>query len=182
MHASRRWLLAVVAAAAVLRLFPIWFGLPHLYARPDEEVAVRKALGVLLRGELNPQFFHWPSLTFYLFAALFGAARIMRRIAGLDPALTGGQHLLLARACVACAGTATVYVLFTIGKRIGGEMTGLIAALFLAVAVLHVRDSHFAMTDVLMTLLVTICLGLVLRAIDAGELRLRWFARAGAAG
>lgn len=177
-----RLLLAVLGAAALLRLFPIWFGLPHLYTRPDEEVAVGKAVGVILHGQFNPRFFHWPSLTFYLFAALFGIARMLRGLAGLDPALTGAEQLLIARACVACAGTATVYVLFRIGRRVDGDVTGLIAALFLAVAVLHVRDSHFAMTDVLMTCFVTLSLALILRAIAAGERQLWWFASAGAVG
>ncbi|MEO5895988.1 MAG: glycosyltransferase family 39 protein [Vicinamibacterales bacterium] len=203
MHGNRCLLAAILAAAAVLRLYPIWFGLPHLYARPDEEVAVGKAVGVILRGEFNPKFFHWPSLTFYLFAALFGITRLLRRVAGLDPALTGAQHLVIARACVACAGTATVYVLYRIARRVGDQTgvrpgsnqgqtgvrpgsdpksTGLIAALFLAVAVLHVRDSHFAMTDILMTLFVTISLALVLRGTDSEDRRLLWFGAAGAAG
>ena len=182
MRASTRLLIAILAAAAALRLFPIWFGLPHLYTRPDEEVAVGKAVGVVLRGDFNPRFFHWPSLTFYLFAALFVIARALRRVAGLAPDLTGAQQLLIARACVACAGTMTVFVLYRIGKRVDGETTGLIAASFLAVAVLHVRDSHFAMTDILMTLFATTSLGLILRAIDMTEQQLWWFAVAGAVG
>jgi hypothetical protein len=175
-------LAGIIAAAAVLRLFPIWFGLPHLHTRPDEEVAVGKAVGVILRGEFNPKFFHWPSLTFYLFAALFWIARRLRQLAGLDPALTGAQQLLIARACVACAGTMTVFVLYRIGKRVGGETTGLIAALFLAVAILHVRDSHFAMTDILMTFFATSSLAMILRATDAKRRQLWLFAAAGAIG
>lgn len=186
MRGSTPLLLAIIASAAVLRLFPIWFGLPHLYTRPDEEVAVGKAVGVVLRGQFNPQFFHWPSLTFYLFAALFGIARALRRLAGLDPALTGAQQLLIARGAVACAGTLTVYVLFRMGRRVGGDAIGLISALFLSVAVLHVRDSHFAMTDILMTFFATTSLALILRALDLGlepgGRRLSWFAAAGAVG
>ena len=44
--------------------------------------------------------------------------------------------------------------------------TGLLAAFFLAVSILHVRESHFAMTDALMTSLLTASLTLLLRAID----------------
>lgn len=177
----RTILLAIVAAAAVLRLWPIWFGLPHLYARPDEEVAIAKATAVL-RGEFNPHFFHWPSLTFYVFAALLGIARLLRALAGLDPALSDAQQLLVARACVACAGTATVYVLFTLGRRAAGQAAGLVASAFLAVAILHVRDSHFAMTDVLMTFFVTLSLALILRALDLEARSVSSFALAGIAG
>ena len=180
-------LAAIVCLGAVLRLFPIWFGLPYLGARPDEETAVVHALAIL-GGDPNPHFFHWPSLTFYVFAALYAAASGIRRALSLDPALTGADHLLLARGFVAVAGTLTIVVLFRIGRRVAGDTTGILAAAFLAVAILHVRDSHFAMTDVLMTLLVTVSLALLLRGVDAALAdprhagAIRWFAAAGLAG
>src|SRR5947209_3547367 len=80
-------LYAIVVLGAALRLFPIWFGLPYLGARPDEETAIGHAVGVL-GGDPNPHFFHWPSLTFYLFAGLYAAASLIRRALFLDPALS----------------------------------------------------------------------------------------------
>jgi hypothetical protein len=68
---------------------------------------------------------------------------------------------------VAVAGALTIVVLFGLARRIADETIGLLAAAFLAVAILHVRESHFAMSDVLMTLLVTASLALLLRARDA---------------
>lgn len=177
-------LLAIVVLGAILRLFPIWFGLPYLGARPDEETAVAHARAIL-GGDLNPHFFHWPSLTFYAFAALYGAASGIRRALSLDPALTAADHLLIARGFVALAGTLTIAVLFRMGRRVAGDTVGILAAALLAVAILHVRDSHFAMTDVLMTLLVTASLGLLLRAVDAAPGQagaIGWFAAAGVAG
>ena len=38
--------------------------------RPDEETALAHSVGVM-RGDWNPQFFHWPSLTFYVFGSVF---------------------------------------------------------------------------------------------------------------
>jgi hypothetical protein len=79
-------------------------------------------------------------------------------------------------------------VLFRLARRVAGETVGLLAAGFLAVAILHVRDSHFAMTDVLMTLLVTASLALILRGLDTPAATpdrpggTRWFAAAGLAG
>ena len=175
-----RWLSAIVLLGAALRLFPIWFGLPYPWARPDEEVAVGIAL-TMLGGDLNPHFFHWPSLTFYTFAALFGVVSWIARLLSFAP-LDGNTYLLIARALVATAGTATIAVTYLVGRRVADARTGLVAALFLSVAVLHVRDSHFAMTDVLMTLLVTASLALVLRAVDAalaGRAPHGWFAAAG---
>lgn len=186
--AIRLSLSAIVLLGAALRLFPIWFGLPYLRARPDEEVAIAHAVAVL-GGDPNPHFFHWPSLIFYVFASVFAAASWIRRALFLDPALTDAQHLVIARTFVALAGTLTIVVLFRLARRMADATTGLLAALFLGVAILHVRDSHFAMTDVLMTLLVTTSLALLLRALDAAmaapELQadaVRWFAAAGLAG
>jgi Dolichyl-phosphate-mannose-protein mannosyltransferase len=68
----------------------------------------------------------------------------------------------------------------------GGTTIGLLAALLLGVSLLHVRDSHFAMTDVLMTLLSTGSLALLLRALDAdtsgGIKPNMWFAFSGFVG
>jgi dolichyl-phosphate-mannose-protein mannosyltransferase len=176
---------AVVLLGATLRFVPIWFGLPCADARPDEAVAIGRALGIL-DGDLNPHFFHWPSLTFYLFAGGFAIASRIERALGLGPVLTPNAQYLIARAIVASAGTLTIVVLFAMTRRIAGNMTALAAAFFLAVATLHVRDSHFAMTDVLMTLFITAALACLLRAVDEASAAgapaagaARWFAAAG---
>jgi hypothetical protein len=180
--AGDRWLIIVVATGAALRFVPVWFGLPYM-ARPDEEVAIGIAT-LILDGKLNPEFFHWPSLTFYVLAGVFGIARILRGLVGLEPALTPEQTVVLGRAVMATAGTVTILVLHRIGRRVAGEPAGVIAAGLLAVAMLHVRDSHFAMTDVLMTLLVTTSVALLLGAMDRASEpgAWRWFGAAGLAG
>jgi 4-amino-4-deoxy-L-arabinose transferase-like glycosyltransferase len=178
------WLVAVLILGAVLRFVPIWFGLPYLNARPDEETAVGLAVK-MLDGDVNPHFFHWPSLTFYVFAALFRVASAVSSVFSAQP-LSDAAHLLLARGLVALAGTATIAVLFAMARRMADAPTALLAALLLAVSMLHVRESHFAMADVLMTLLVTASLALTLRALDgvrpASEAQLRLFAAAGLTG
>jgi hypothetical protein len=185
---ATRWLAIVVLLAAALRLCPVWFGLPYPHARPDEAVALGHAVDIL-NGDLNPHFFHWPSLTFYVFAGVLAVASAIRRLIWPDPTLPPGIALIIARSCVAIAGTLTVVVLFRLGRRIAGDTTGLLAAAFLSVAILHVRDSHFAMTDVLMTLLVTSSVALLVRGIDIGRTQpspasrsTRIFATAGALG
>ena len=166
---TRWWLVAIVALAAVLRFFPIAFGLPYAQARPDETAALGLAVSVR-SGDFNPHFFHWPSLAIYLFAILHGTLSWSRRIImgmGVSPDLSFGELVVTARAAVASAGTLTIVVLFSMARRMGGTTIGLLAALLLGVSLLHVRDSHFAMTDVLMTFLSTGSLALLLRALDA---------------
>src|SRR5579864_5072066 len=156
----------VMLIGAGLRFVPIWFGLPFDRARPDEETAIGHAVAILA-GDPNPHFFHWPSLTFYLFAASFTAVSWIHRLVGLDPTLSVNEQYVIARGLVALAGTLTVAVLFVLVRRLADEPTAFAAALFLAVAPLHVRESHFAMTDVLMTLFVTLSVALLLRADPA---------------
>ena len=180
---TRRWLILIVGVGAALRFFPIWFGLPYGFARPDEEVSTGVAAR-MLSGDLNPHFFHWPSFTFDLLAALYFLAGVPRRLLTGQATLAYPEHVIVGRAAVACAGTVTLAVLYHLGRRVAGETTGLIAAAILAVALLHVRESHFAMADVLMTFWVTLSLALLLRAMDGddGRFPFKWWAAAGVAG
>jgi 4-amino-4-deoxy-L-arabinose transferase-like glycosyltransferase len=177
-------LVGVVGLGALLRLYPVWFGLPYLNARPDESVALGHAVAVM-RGDFNPHFFHWPSLTFYLFAAALTLVSDVYGAVVRGGSLGDAGYFIVGRTVVALAGAATIAVLFYLGRRIADARTGLAAATLLAVAVLHVRESHFAMTDVLMTLLVTGSLALLVRALDdtaSGPAASVWFAAAGFAG
>ena len=172
---------------AGLRLYAIWFGLPYLRARPDEIDAVMHGQ-MVMRGDLNPHFFHWPSLTFYTFGAVFTAVSDVLGALSPGGVVSDAQYLVLARIVVALAGTATIAVLYDLARRVADAWTGIAAATFLAVAILHVRESHFAMTDVLMTLLAIASLALLARAVDVAEANvantdpLRWFAASGLVG
>ena len=183
-----RFLAAIVLLGAALRLCSVWFGLPHLRVRPDEETALFHAAAIL-EGDPNPHFFHWPSLLFYVLAGLFTLASWVHRVLFLEPAIGAAEQLILGRVMMALAGTVTIVAIFEVARRTADEITGLLAALFLAVAILHVRDSHFAMTDVMMTFFVTLSLACLLRALDrarASSARssdaVWWFAAAGLAG
>ena len=85
---------------------------------------------------------------------------------------------------VALAGTATLAVVTRSAGAVRDDMTGLIASALLAVAILHVRESHFAMTDTIMTLLVVASLAVLLRGVDQQQpaRRVALFAAAGALG
>jgi 4-amino-4-deoxy-L-arabinose transferase-like glycosyltransferase len=163
----------IVVLGAALRFYAIDFGMAYPRARPDEGTAIGHAVDILA-GDPNPHFFNWPSFTLYVFAAAFALAKA----AGV--ALTGPHHVLIARSVVALAGTATVLVTMAIGRSLVDRVTGACAALFLAVAPLHVRDSHFAMTDVLMTLIVALSVALTMRGVETRRRGL--FAAAGVAG
>jgi hypothetical protein len=174
-RASARLLVLIVMVAALARLWGIDFGLPHLHARPDELVSAIIALGVL-GGEPHPHFFDWPTLWMYVLAVLYLGYYLVASSAESLAAFTTPPHdfaplYLIGRCAAAALGVATIPVLYRLGSRAFDRATGLVAALFLAVAFLHVRDSHFALTDVPATFLLTAGMLAIVRAHQSGTLR-----------
>jgi hypothetical protein len=79
---NARWLLVgVTLAAFLLRLWGINFGLPYLY-HPDEPGYVTIAQNIFKTGDLNPHFFNYPSLFFYLNALAYMPYYLAGRLAG----------------------------------------------------------------------------------------------------
>ena len=180
-------LVAVLVLALALRLKGVGWGLPFSFVNADESMVVPKAFGVA-RGGLNPQFFYYPSLFFYLIGGVYLlAAPVLWAVQHTNPLAMGtfvvdpGPYFLLARLFSVAAGTASVYLLYRIGREAFGRPPGLVAALFLAVAPLHVAYSHMAVTDVTATALSLLALLLLLQAARGGGRR-RLIAGAVAAG
>jgi Dolichyl-phosphate-mannose-protein mannosyltransferase len=153
----------VFLAAAGLRLWGVNFGLPALY-RPDEDVTVGRAMGIL-HGILNPHFADWPHLYFYLAAGWLAPFRQLGLVA--DPA----SGYLGVRILDALLGTLTVLLVFEFGRRAYGWLAGFLGAAALAVAFLHVRDSHFGTLDVPLTLACTAALYIAYRTLQSRGLR-----------
>lgn len=161
--------------AAALRLWGLQFGFPHVLAHPDEVRVVHTGVE-FLGGRLDPGFFNYPSLYLYALGVLdagycaasvaFGRFSSMQACAASWPA-QWEPFFLLARTLSALAGTAAVILVWRLGVRLFGDPAGLAGAALLAVAFLHVRDSHFGVTDVAMTTLLLAALLLLVRAHDA---------------
>jgi len=177
-------LLAIGALALALRLLALAYGLPATY-NPDETPILNRALA-FAKGDLNPHNFLYPSLYFY---ALFGwevLFFIAGRIAGLYHSVndfqreffTNPSRLFLAgRALTTLFGVATVPALYAFGKRLYGRTTGVIAAAFLAVAPVAVRDAHYVKLDVPVTFFAVLTHVIVARIVTdpvAAERRRGW--------
>jgi len=81
---ARPLLVLLLAVAALLRAWSLDFGLPHSLARPDETEIVSRSLR-FFATDLNPYFFHYPSLFFYLIGAVFAG--------GIGILALTGQHI-----------------------------------------------------------------------------------------
>jgi len=171
---------AILAFAAAARFWGLSFGLPLVNARPDELLISDRAMSLIRQRTLDPEFFDYPSLYLYLTAALylgyFAVGRLVGWFASLDAFVESWSthwvpFFLIGRTVGAIAGTITVLATYGVGRRLFGRATGLLAAWFLSLAFLHVRDSHYATTDVLMTMLVMVAIGSIVRFWCDGRVR-----------
>ena len=180
-------LVAVLALAVAFRLHGVTWGLPYNFLDPDEGTIVPKAFSVA-RGHVNPHWFFYPSLYFYLLAAVFwvltpvwAVVQQANLLSSASFVLDQGTYFLLGRLLSVAFGTASVYLVYRLGRSAYGRWVGLLAAVFLAVEPLHVKYSHIAVTDVPATAFSLLALLLLLTAAKGGGAR--WlFAGAVAAG
>ncbi|HTL03694.1 MAG TPA: glycosyltransferase family 39 protein, partial [Vicinamibacterales bacterium] len=154
----------ILLIAVAVRVWGLGFGLPYIVARPDETEMAGPAVG-FLSGDLRPPFFEWPTLftytTAFLYVLYFLVTRPFNAYATLAQFAESRRQnlapfLYVTRSLSALMGAATVWGVYAICRRVFDETVGIVAALFLALAFLHVRDSHFGVTDVAMTGLVVL--------------------------
>lgn len=172
--ARTRWIACALAAIAALglalRLAGVRYGLPAVY-NPDEVAIMSRALA-FAKGDLNPHNFLYPSLFFYVLFGWIGVSFVVARLFGvvaslqafqtqffLDPSMVYTAGRVLAVLC----GTATIVLVYRLAARLFGRTAGVLAALFLAVAPFHVRDSHYVKHDVPATLAIVVCMLAIVR-------------------
>ena len=154
----------IVALGLALRLAGVRYGLPAVY-NPDEAAIMSRALA-FAKGDLNPHNFLYPSLFFYLLFGWIGAAFVAARLVGLVASLQAFQAqffldpsaiYLTGRILTVLCGTVTILLVYRLAARLSGRSAGVVAALFIAVAPFHVRDSHYVKHDIPATLAIVAC-------------------------
>lgn len=153
----------IAALALGLRLYGLRFGLPAVY-NPDEVAIMSRALA-FAKGDLNPHNFLYPSFYFYVLFAWEGMTAVLavatravdslgafQREFFLDPT----RVFVAGRLLTALLGTATVIATGFLGARIRPAFVAPIAAVLLAIAPLHVLNSHYVKHDVPATLLIVL--------------------------
>jgi hypothetical protein len=168
---------ALLALAFGLRIYGITWGLPEGF---EEATPLRKAFEMwgwgLGRGvDFNPHFFKYPSLMIYLQLAAQGLLYEAMRMSGaVGSAIDFNVHYVLdktpffvmGRVLNVIIGTATVGLVFVIGRRAGGYAAAVPAAFWLAVNTEHVSRSQMIEVDVPLTFLVLLTFWLLLRAME----------------
>ena len=171
-------LIAILAVAGIVRYWALNFGLPDLWCRPDEN----QIAGIItspLRF-FHPGRFNYPSLYKYIVLSLYGLYYLFVLIADryisiedfikrflMDPA----PFYLIARSLTAFLGTMTVFIVYKISKNLFDRRSALISSLFMSLAYLHVRDSHFGVADVPMTFFIMLAMLFLVNSYNRKDLK-----------
>jgi 4-amino-4-deoxy-L-arabinose transferase-like glycosyltransferase len=137
----------VLALAAALRVVAAGAGLPLPLLNPDEENLVPRAWQLVHGGGLDPGWYDYPSLLFLVLAPTQ---------LGLDAPSYGA-----ARVAAVTIGVGGVAAAWWLGRVAYGRLAAAVGAVGVAVATTHVAYSRMAVTDVLLTLGVTVTLALL---------------------
>ncbi len=179
MRPARLYLAAVLITAALLRFWGIGHGIPFALDAGEPEI-IERAVRMMRTGDLHPHLFAWPTLYLYVQFLVASVGFLVRAALGGSSSLgtvPAAEFYAWGRVVTAVLGLLTVYVVYQIGLRWGARHA-LLAAALLAVVPYHVRASHYVVTDVPLTFLMTLAFLLTLRALERGTARS--FAAAGA--
>jgi 4-amino-4-deoxy-L-arabinose transferase-like glycosyltransferase len=159
-------LACILAAAVAIRVWFVSSGVPYAVGI-DEPQVVDRALRILHTGDWNTHLFDYPTLVIYLHAVVAIIRFLLGAVRGewsSLQALDVGAIYTTGRIVTAVIGAATVWMVYQIGIELGSRRVGLLGAAQLAVYPMHVRESHFILTDVPVTALTTLTVWLSIRA------------------
>lgn len=169
-------IVSILLLAGMARFYALDFGLPYL-RHPDESKTILRALH-FWSGDLNPHIHGKPALTWYMTSALYGFLYLWGLLNGTFHSPSGllasfssdpTPFYLMGRILAASLGTVTVGLVYLLGKRAYSAATGLIGALFMAVAPLHVEESHYALLDVPCTFFILLSSIFILSVLIKGR-------------
>lgn len=163
----------ITALGAWFRFYNLGWGAPYYHFHIDEHFVFSSA--DMLRRDaheaaMSPKFFMYSPLLPYLINGARAGYEALAHPLNLGAPADEVTYMILGRALSAAFGTATILLAYGVGTRVAGRVAGLLSAFFLAVAVLHLRDSHFATTDVPMTFFALLALWFSLRLADKGDM------------
>ena len=154
-------------AALLVRVWGVNYDLPYIY-HPDEPHYIIISQNIFKTGDLNPHFFNYPSLFFYINALAYIPYYLLGKLIGvfhtpndiLPPislalGVTQAQMpttVLLGRVITICFGVGTVGLVYFVGKQITGKTAvGVLASLMVAISPTNVWHSRLITPDTFVT-------------------------------
>ena len=160
---TKFFLFALWLFAASLRLYNLnWDQGYHLH--PDERAIILAVVKLQYPNSFasflssdspwNPHFFAYGSFPFYLLKIVGDGMGIL-----INPLFSGYDLINIAgRFMSSLFDLGTLLLVFYLGKKLFGQLTGFIAAFFYAIAVLPIQLSHFYAVDTMLTFFITLVL------------------------
>jgi 4-amino-4-deoxy-L-arabinose transferase-like glycosyltransferase len=171
-------LAALLVLAVFVRFWGLGWGLPNTY-HIDEDKFGSTAMH-FFSGDLNPHFFHVPTLHMYTLAGLWKVYYWIGRADGtfhdnrqfmnyfIDHPET---YYLIGRALSALLSVLTIMLLYFIGQRMYNRTVGLMAAVFLTFSLEHTTTSHAMMPDAPMVFFLVLAFYFIWRVYEEGRPR-----------
>lgn len=156
-----------------MRIAGLRWGLPnelHIYSyHPDEFLTIGSSARIAglidSHRTLNPGLYNYPSLYLYISALSMMVAN------GYGLLNSSADIYLAARIVTVLMALGSIGATYWAGREMFGRKVGLLAALILAIAPIHVQHAHFATVDVPSTLFIALCLGYSAKIIKSGSRR-----------
>lgn len=163
-------LITIVGAA--FRFYHLGWAAPFYHFQIDEHSVMGPADAMrrsMAEAVAFPKFFMYSPLLMYLVNIVRSVYEALAHPLNLASTPDQTTYMIMGRAISATLGTLTIPITYAAATRVAGRRAGLIAAALLACSVLHLRDSHFATTDVSVTFFCALTLWLALRLADRGD-------------
>ena len=150
--------LLLTLIGAFLHFYNINWGAPF-YFHPDERNIASAVSQLHFPHHMNPQFFAYGSLPIYLiyftaYATNYVLSLLTPGPNPLDP--TFSQAILVSRVYSALFATLLIPLLFSLGKKLKNENTGLLAAFFATASVGFIQFAHFGTFEMWLTFFSTL--------------------------
>jgi len=162
----------IVILAGVLRFYGLAWGAPYFHFHIDEHFVFVGAdrLRISMRAAaMSGKFFMYGPVPMHMLNAVvwvYESVRAPLVLTGFQDQVT---YMVMGRAISATMGTATVFVLYFIGKRVSGRIGGLLGAALMAASVVHIAESHSFRVDLTMLFFVTVAWLFALRVAEHGR-------------
>lgn len=151
-------IILILILAFVLRIDGINYGLPHFLIGDEQSMvagALRMAELKTLIPALHPEEFqllYYPPFLSYIYLIYLAPLLLVKYLFGGFSSISQFKDYLIlnptfiwlaARLLIVFLGTASVYLIYLVGRKIFNKRSGILASLFLATSFFHLELSHF---------------------------------------
>ena len=139
-------LIIILAVGFLIRFNGLFFGFPMpQIAHPDEPHLVNRALNIIKTGNLNPNFFNYPSLMIYILSIFYFIIIKFSEIFSVH--IDFRTFYITGRFITLLFSMGTIFINYKIIKLFFNRITAVIGTIFVTFSFLHVSNSFLITVD-----------------------------------